>query len=353
MFKDIKFTQINQLDQYLLIDVRSPSEYLEATIPNAVNIPLFDDEERALVGTSYKEQGKVTATYLGLDIVSPKIPKLMKEIEKALKPEQKPIFFCWRGGMRSKTMATLFSLVYPFEVYRLEGGYRGYREYIVEEINSIELKMPTFVLHGMTGVGKTTLLHKLLSKNIPVIDLEGLAGHRGSIFGGIGDVNPVNQKIFDSRMYEVLQEIKTKDAIVLEAESKRIGKVSLPENVITAKENGIHIIVTASMDKRIERIIEEYKPLENKDSLFDAFTRVSRRLPTEIRKEMDTAFSNDDFYTVVKLFLIYYYDPKYQYSTDQYKGPFHEINSDNLETAVDEIIKFINSKISKTESLLV
>lgn len=354
MFKDINYYEVINRSDFLFIDVRSPNEFEEATIPNAINIPLFNNEERALIGTIYKTESPEKATEIGLELVSPKISTLIKEIKTSLTNGQKPIFFCWRGGMRSKTVATLYELVYPKHVYRLNGGYRAYREYILEQIANIKIENPTFVLHGMTGVGKTILLNKLrgFDKELAVIDLEHLAGHRGSIFGGIGDIIPVNQKKFDSIIYEILHSLDRKKAILLEAESKRVGKVLVPDNVMSVKEKGYHILINASLDKRIERIIADYKPDENKDNLYNAFLRIARRLPTEIRHEIDTAFNNYDFYTVVKLFLIHYYDPKYQHSTDQYQGEFIEINSDDLDKATEEIYNYIAQVLKKNIPVL-
>lgn len=354
MFKDISYSEIVDRSDFLFIDVRSPNEFEEATIPGAINIPLFNNEERILIGTIYKTESPEKAIEVGLELVSPKIPALIKEIRTSLTNGQKPVFFCWRGGMRSKTVATLYELVYPKHVYRLSGGYRAYREYILEQIANIKIENPTFVLHGMTGVGKTMLLNKLneydKKSTLSVIDLENLAGHRGSIFGGIGEINPVNQKKFDSRVHQVLINLDKKSAIILEAESKRVGKVLVPDNIMLAKEKGYHILINASIDKRIERIIADYKPNENKDDLYDAFLRIARRLPTEVRHEIDSAFKINDFYTVVKLFLIHYYDPKYQYSSDQYHGEFIEINSDDLDKAVQEIYNYITQILSHLTS---
>jgi len=350
MFKDINYKEIINRNDFIFIDVRSPNEFEEATIPGAINIPLFNNEERTLIGTIYKTESPEKATEVGLELVSPKIPALIKEIKTSLASGQKPVFFCWRGGMRSKTVATLYQIVYPKHVYRLSGGYRAYREYILEQIANIKIENPTFVLHGKTGVGKTILLNKLKAHDnneLAVIDLEDLAGHRGSIFGGIGDINPVNQKKFDSRVYELLINLNDKSAIILEAESKRVGKVLVPDNIMLAKENGHHILINASIDKRIERIVADYKPSENKEELYNAYSRIARRLPTEIRHEINSAFEYNDFYTVVKLFLLHYYDPKYQHSTDQYQGKFLEVNSDDLDKAVNEIYIYINQTLNK------
>lgn len=349
MFLDIKYEDIDKLSNYIFIDVRSPDEYKEATIPNSINIPLFNNEERALVGTVYKEKGQVEATQLGVQIVSPKIPGFMENITE-LSTNKTPIFFCWRGGMRSKTMATLYDLMYPDSSYRLTGGYRAYREFILENINNTQITIPTFVLHGMTGVGKTMILNELEQLGLFVIDLEGLAGHRGSIFGGIGNV-PVNQKAFDSELYEAFKNLNTSNSLIIEAESQRIGKIIVPDNILDAKSKGHHILVFASKETRIKRIIEEYQPVNFKNEIHDAIKKLERRIPTEHRKDLITAYENNNFEKVVAILLDHYYDPRYQFSTDQYhQGPFFEVNSDDIHAAAKAIhgyvLNTVNNKVT-------
>jgi len=346
MITDISFSDAEKLDNGRFIDVRSENEFLEATIPGAMNVPLFNNEERARVGTVYKQQGAEKARELGLHLVSPKLPDLTQQIRTALKPDQIPIFFCWRGGMRSKSLAIFYDLVYP-NVYRLEGGYRGYRQYILEQIPKLTLDMPVFVLHGMTGVAKTSLLYQLKEMGISIIDLEGLAGHRGSAFGAVGKVNPVNQKTFDSNIYQTLKEIQGANAVVLEAESKRIGKVMIPDHIITAKENGHHILVKASIETRVKRIIDEYQPYDHFADIHASWMKIEKRLPTEIRQLIHTALKENDFHTVTTLLLQYYYDPRYQYSTDQYQGDFFTVYSDDFNHAAEEIYRFIQSSLKK------
>ncbi|TCS83684.1 tRNA 2-selenouridine(34) synthase MnmH [Tepidibacillus fermentans] len=349
MFTDVKYKEIENDPKYLLIDVRSEGEFVEASIPGAINIPLFNNEERAKVGTVYKQKGPNYARELGLEIVSPKIPSLMKQVRESLKERQYPLFFCWRGGMRSKSMATFYGLVYEGS-YRLEGGYRSYREYILGRIPFMTIDVPTFVLHGMTGVGKTQLLYRLKERGFTILDLEGLAGHRGSAFGAIG-INPVNQKMFDSKLYEALKEIQKADAVILEAESKRIGKIIIPDHIMDAKEKGQHILVHASIDTRISRILEDYQPEQYKESFVAAIDRIERKLPTDVRPLIRQSLEMNDFYTVAKLLLQHYYDPRYQYATDQYNGPFFEVYSDDLNNAVDSISQFILERINQLQTI--
>ncbi|MCK9905796.1 tRNA 2-selenouridine(34) synthase MnmH, partial [Frankia sp. Cpl3] len=177
-----------------LIDVRSPGEFARDTIPGAVNIPLFSDRERAQVGIMYKQEGQAAAQWLGMQLVSPKMETLMQSVrQRAEETGEAPVMFCWRGGMRSRAMAT-FSAFSGLQVGRLIGGYRAYRQHVVKTIEPYQVKAPVYLLHGMTGVGKTELLRRLEEKGYPVLDLERMAGHRGSVFGHIGSGKPANQK---------------------------------------------------------------------------------------------------------------------------------------------------------------
>ncbi len=350
MFRDIAYEEVDlKKDKYLLIDVRSENEYEEATIPGAINIPLFNNEERAQVGTVYKQEGPLYARELGLKIVSPKIPSLVQAVRDNLKEDQYPLFFCWRGGMRSKSMATFYDLIYP-KTFRLDGGYRAYREYILEKIAEFNVEIPVFTLHGVTGVGKTILLHKLKAKGVSVIDLEGLAAHRGSVFGAIG-LEPNNQKTFDSALFENLKVVNQTDAVIIEAESKRVGKISVPDNILLAKEHGHHVLIDASLPIRIQRILDEYQLDKNKEQFVDAYLRIERRIPTEFRPIIRNFIDNNDFYHVIELLLLQYYDPKYQFSTDQYEGNFFQVNSDDLDKAADEIFQYIQQIIQNKETI--
>lgn len=192
MFQDISIDELITLkntEELTVIDVRSPSEYKDATIPGSINIPFFNDEERAEVGTIYKQVGQQAAKDRGLEIMSAKLPDFVKKFREI---EGKKAVFCWRGGMRSRTSATVLSLM-GVKALRLDGGYRSFRNWTVDKLQTIEWKPDALVLNGYTGSGKTVILHRLHAEGYPVIDLEGLANHRGSIFGQIG-MEPSNQK---------------------------------------------------------------------------------------------------------------------------------------------------------------
>ncbi len=225
-----------KLKQPVFIDVRSLGEFAEATIPGAINIPIFSDEERAAIGTIYKNENPEKARELGLEIVSPKLPGLVKAVKEASKSGT-PVLFCWRGGSRSESLCSILRLM-KMSGYRLEGGYKAYRQFILEELANYDFPPKLLVLHGFTGGGKTEILHRLAKLGHPVLDLEGLAGHRGSAFGSIGIEDVRGQKQFDALLYNRLEELKDQPYVLMEAESKRIGRVNMPDYLFEQKNNG-------------------------------------------------------------------------------------------------------------------
>ncbi|NGQ96196.1 tRNA 2-selenouridine(34) synthase MnmH [Brevibacillus sp. SYP-B805] len=333
-----------------LIDVRSPGEFARDTIPGAVNIPLFSDAERAQVGIMYKQQGQQAAQWLGMQIVSPKIESLMKAIrQRAEETGEEPTIFCWRGGMRSRAMAT-FATFSGIPVRRLIGGYRAYRQHVVKTIVPYELKVPLVLLHGMTGVGKTELLRRLEARGLPVLDLERMAGHRGSVFGHIGKGRPANQKMFDARLFETLRRFRTAPFFLMEAESKRIGNAVLPAFLMDAKERALHVDVTAPLDVRVERLYQEYvlpfawRP-DYQDSVMAAYAGIARRIPTAQSHLLREAIQSGDYRTAIATLLVYYYDPRYQNKRNAYVGSFTEVDATDLNQAEERIVRYLEETL--------
>jgi tRNA 2-selenouridine synthase len=335
LFQDIAIEELRALrdnKELVTIDVRSPSEFHESTIPGSINIPLFDDQERAEIGTLYKQTSIQAAKERGLEVVSAKLPAFIREIG-AIK--EKKAVFCWRGGMRSKTTATVLSLM-GIHVYRLHGGFRAYRRWVLETLASFEMKPEAIVLHGNTGTGKTAILKRLESEGYPVLDLEQLAGHRGSIFGEVG-LKPNNQKTFEALLLEKLITLQDSPYVVLEAESKRIGRVVLPDFLIQKKENGTSIRIEAPMEARVQRIMEDY-PAAYKEAYLKAFNGIKSRLHTPIAAEIASCLETDRYEPAVRMLLEYYYDPRYNYTTEQYEQSAQfTLSVTGLEDAVEQV----------------
>ena len=298
---------------HIVVDVRSPSEYKEATIPGAINIPLFSDAERAEVGTLYKQAGPEQATALGLELFSKKLPAFIAAFKQLAQPVT---VFCWRGGMRSKTAATVLDLM-GISVNRLSGGIRAYRDWL--KIQRATLPLPTFyVLNGHTGSGKTHILHHLTDAGYPVIDLEAMAGHRGSIFGEIGQTAN-NQRMFDFLLTEALLRYQAEAFVLIEGESQRIGKVMLPERFYQHKEESEQWFIELPMNQRVDLILADYTPDVHHLAFTEAFQFIKRRIHTPVAAQIEKAFEDKAYHTVVELLLTHYYDPRYNHST-QYPG---------------------------------
>jgi tRNA 2-selenouridine synthase len=335
-------------DHYTLIDVRSPGEYSEANIPGAVNIPLFTNDERAVVGTTYKEEGKNQAKWKGMEIVSPKLPLLMEEIKKQTGSERQPVLYCWRGGMRSQSM-TAFALMSGLPVVRLEGGYRAYRQYVTEHLSEEIAPDMAYVLHGLTGVGKTRILNRLKEWDEPVLDLEGYAGHRGSVFGAVG-IQEKNQKMFDSLLFDELIQFQERGIgyVFMEAESRRIGRVVVPDFIMEAKSRGVQFHVTAPLDIRIDRIYEDYiTPYQHEEwftkQVTDAFNSIGRRMETSARNDCYRYLVERKYRQFIRTILIKYYDPRYSYKKEEYDGEFIEVNAESIENAAAQLRDFVRT----------
>lgn len=352
MISKINYEQALQKKSKIFIDVRSPAEHEESTIPGSVNIPVFSNQERKNIGTIYQKESPARARMRGVEILSPKIPSILKKIKQYKKKYNYVIIFCSRGNLRSKSVVRFCELA-GFKVYQLNGGYKAYRRFILDELENYQLESKLLVIHGFTGVGKTDLLHQLKDKGVNIIDLEKLANHRGSAFGGIGLAKPTNQKQFDSLLWEKLEKHNGNGIIAVEAESKRIGMSVLPDFFLEEMERGFHVLIQSSLATRVERIYQEYAASYQKnreafiESAIDSITGVKKyiigRLGKDGYNKLIKLCKNGQLREVIKILLQDYYDPMYKYSQDQFDKFARIINSDDIEEIADRILDFINN----------
>ncbi|WP_289356204.1 tRNA 2-selenouridine(34) synthase MnmH [Paenibacillus sp. S-12] len=317
-----------------LVDVRSPGEFAEFRIPGSINIPLFNNEERAEIGTIYKQISIEAAKERGLEIASAKLPLLYKQFKEL---PGTIVIYCWRGGMRSRTMATCMSLM-GLKPYRLSGGIRTYRQWIQESLEQYEWRVPCVVLSGHTGTGKTDILRRLQTEGYPVLDLEEMAGHRGSVFGHIGQA-PNNQKMFDAMLYEKMEQMKAAKVpcILLEAESRRIGKVMLPEFLMNAKKAGTVLDIQLPIQERVRNIVKEYEPSKHPMAIREAFARIQRRMHTPHAHAIAEALRMENYGEAVSLMLTHYYDSRYDHASIGYEGEIHSIAAAHVDDALRQI----------------
>lgn len=295
----------SQPEQFLnsnesIIDVRSPGEFAFGHIPGAFNIPLFTDDERAVIGTIYHRQGREPAVLKGLDIALPKVEGFLETLRSITRKGILRVH-CWRGGMRSGTMAELFEKN-GYRVILLEGGYKAYRSFI-----RLAFSRPArvMVLGGYTGCGKTDILKALSAMGEQVVDLEELACHKGSVFGALGQSSQPTNEQFENELYRIWSALDSGRRIWLEDESRSIGKVALPPPVFDLISNSPMVEVILEREERIDRLVREYAGF-SKECLSDSLYRIREGLGgTRFRTAMD-ALQNNDFRLVASTTLEYY-----------------------------------------------
>ena len=349
---NITYTESLNKNSVIYVDVRTSKEYNESTIPGAINLPILNNKERKIVGTIYNNESPAAAKMKGVEFISPKIPELVKKIRELRQKYNYVIIFCSRGNLRSKSLVTFADLA-GLKAFQLKDGYKAYRHFILNKLENYKLDNRFLVIHGNTGVGKTDLLYKLNNKGIHIIDLEGLANHRGSAFGDIGLKKPRNQKMFDSLLWEKLESITDENIIAVEAENRRIGMSNLPQFFVNKMNNGIHILIESSIDARINRIYNEYTDSfqENKQKFIqktlDSIESVKKHLIRDMGKQKYKRLKNlvkkKNLKSVIEILLKHYYDPLYKNKQKIQKNYSLKINSDNLNYIQDKIIEFISN----------
>lgn len=315
MLKTIEYEEIN--GEYILVDVRSPGEFQEATIKGAINIPLFSDEERKVIGTIYTRESVEKAKRMGLEVASKKLLQIYDEIKELEKKHGKVILFCARGGMRSGVIAMLLNAL-GVKVERINEGYKGYRRFINESLPLLNDKVKYIVLHGNTGVGKTEILKQLEIDGFDVLDLEGFANHRGSLLGTVGLGKTTSQKEFESKIYHMLKECKS-SYVFIEAESKRIGNAIIPDFIFNKMKSGIHIFVDADIEFRTDLIIKEYTKQGNcNEEIIDCLLRLEKYIGEKNVEKYSQLVLKSEYDVVVSELMIKHYDPMYMHSSNKY-----------------------------------
>ena len=325
-FKRVKLEKFRSFNGPL-IDVRSPSEYYKGHLPNSINIPLFDNDEREIVGKIYKKEGREKAVIKGLQFFEKKLELLLdnlfinihtnKSILKTKNNELPIRIYCARGGMRSESIAWLLEK-YNFNPITLKGGYKTYRRWILD---SFSKKWNIIVIGGKTGTGKTRLLSFLDKNKYQTIDLEGYASHRGSTFGGLGMKEQPSNEQFENRISEKLNTFNTNKNIFIEAESANIGKCKIPHEFFNQMKKSRRIEIIRSEQNRLYELIETYSVFK-KSELKESVLRIKKRLGPQ-RTKMALDGINDEKWELVCRSVLDYYDRCYE---------FEKVGKENIKT---------------------
>ncbi len=318
-----------------LLDVRAPAEFAAGHIPGAVSFPIFTDEERKRIGTLYKQVGHDRAVIEGLHFFGPRMAEVVKKANK-LFPDKKVRMHCWRGGLRSGTMAWLLDLG-GFDVTLLDSGYKSWRNYVLQ---TFAKPWQLVILGGMTGSGKTDLLKELKNAGEQVIDLEALAHHKGSSFGGIDQPAQPTQEQFENILAAQLLQLDCQKRIWIEDENNTIGRLVVPKTVYAQMKSAPVVLAEVGREQRVKKLAGEYCQT-NPDLLREAVQRIQKRLGGLATKQALEAIETGQMEQMVDI-VLHYYDKAYTHLLDA-REPEQmakvELDLDDFESAVPELIK--------------
>jgi len=241
-----------------IIDCRSPTEFAADHIPGAISAPVLDDDERAQVGTLYKQVSQFDAKKLGAALLAKNVAHHVETLFRDKPKDWRPLVYCWRGGKRSGAMAHVLREI-GWDAATLPGGYKAYRRWVVERLSNLPVSFSFVVIHGPTGSGKSRLLAALARSGGQVLDLETLAAHRGSVLGGLPGQPQPTQKMFESLLLKELSNLKGTEPVFVEGESKKIGELQVPDALMAAMRASPCARIEASVETRVSLLLDEYR----------------------------------------------------------------------------------------------
>lgn len=305
----------------VFVDVRSPKEFEQATIPGAVNIPVLDNEARATIGTLYVNGQVDEAKKMGIEWGANHLPEMYDQYREVLKDCDEVAIFCSRGGMRSNTIFSLLKAI-GMPVSRIKGGYKAYRQYVAAHLDEQLRKVDFVTLYGFSGCGKTDILKELSRQGFKTLDLEGCANHRGSILGSVGLTAAHSQKMFESLLFDVSRNWQVGDVIFTEGESRRIGRVLMPPTLYDAIQEGQKVLIEAEMATRVTQISHDYMDQADLEELTESLEMMKKVLSSQrvLGLQAELKAGNGD--QVIETLLHSYYDPKYKSHQKDYVARF-------------------------------
>ena len=316
LFRTANLSQLGEFDE--IIDVRTPAEFAEDHIPGAINCPVLSDEERITVGTLYKQVSPFEARKIGAALVAKNIAKHLQTHFRDLPKSWRPLIYCWRGGQRSGAMCIILAQV-GWAAHKLEGGYRTYRRDVLDKLAILPQNFALRVICGPTGSGKSRLLAVLAETGHQVLDLENLARHRGSVLGRLPEQAQPSQKWFDSALLQALQKLDPARPVYVEAESNKIGSITLPDALVNAMHAGECLLLETPLKKRVAGLLEDYRHyLADPEMLIAHLQALHRFHGGKQLEHWASLIHAGDFAALVAELLTLHYDPSYFRATSKH-----------------------------------
>ena len=298
-----------------IIDVRSPLEFAEDHIVGAINCPVLSDLERQKVGTIYKKESSFKAKIIGSSLTAKNIAFHIENKFMEKKGSWQPLIYCWRGGQRSKAFSIVLSEV-GWRTNQLKGGYKEYRNQVINFLDNIGPKLKITLISGKTGSAKTKILKSIENEGGQILDLEGLANHKGSLLGKIPDLIQPSQKFFESLIFNKIQNLNLKDKIYIEAESSKIGNIHIPKSIWKKMINSPRIEISANVELRAKFLVSDYDYMCNDPTLINPIIKgLKNRLSKKLFDEWTNLIDRKKWFDLTKSFLENHYDPSYSSNT--------------------------------------
>ena len=306
---------LSELDSFdLVIDVRSPAEFALDHIPGAVNFPVLSNDERTQIGTLYKQVSPFAAKKLGAALVSKNIAEHIEKHLLELPREWRPLIYCWRGGERSGAFTHILNRI-GWKAIQLESGYQGFRRTVIDGLEQAASTFTFQVICGMTGSGKTRVLQEVGQLGHQILDLEGLAVHRGSVLGNEPNIDQPSQKGFETALWNALRKLDPAKPVVVESESKKVGGLHIPDTLMEKIRNGACIELRSSTQTRVSWLIREYHHfLTGTDNFKDKLALLTTHYGKVQIAKWNEAIDAGNFPELVEELLVKHYDPSYQSS---------------------------------------
>jgi len=342
LYRTANLSQLGQFDE--IIDVRTPAEFAEDHIPGAINCPVLSDAERATVGTMYTQVSPFEARKVGAALIARNIATHMESRFRVHPKSWRPLVYCWRGGQRSGAMSIILAQV-GWAAHKLEGGYKTYRRDVLDQLDALPQKFIFRVVCGPTGSGKSRLLAALAQTGHQVLDLEGLAQHRGSVLGNLPQQPQPSQKWFDSLLLKALHLLDPSRPVYVEAESKKIGNIALSAALFDAMHSSACLLLDTPMEKRVAGLLEDYRHYtEEPETFIEHLKPLYRFHGAKNLERWSVMIRAGDFSTMVADLLTLHYDPSYLRATSGHYANLDKAQRVTLTDLTEEALL----KVSRT-----